>query len=80
MEEVKSDLDKLKQYAGNPSTGPARLELVKKLKKSLTNFTTLPPSTEKPDPKECIIAREVYELACEINMQSGDLETFKRDI
>ena len=38
----------------------------------------MPPSLEAPDPKECILAREVYEYACFISIESGNVEEFER--
>lgn len=56
----------------------------------MTKFTTLPPSTEEPDKKECILASklfvnsntfigEIYEHAVFQSIEEGDIKGFERN-
>ena len=43
----------------------------------MTLLNTLPPSQHNPDPKECILAREVYEYACFMSIETGEIPNFE---
>ena len=45
----------------------------------LTNFDNLPPC-EVCDPKECILAREIYEYATFLSVEKKDIAEFERNI
>lgn len=45
----------------------------------MTSFETLPPSSKAPNPKEFIIAREIYEYACFMSVEVGEVEQFERN-
>ena len=50
-----------------------------KLMIDLTMFENIPPCQEC-DPKQCILAREVYEYATFLSVERKDIEDFKRNI
>ena len=45
----------------------------------LTNFDNLPPC-DVCDPKECILAREIYEYATFLSVEKKDIAEFERNI
>ena len=45
----------------------------------LTNFDNVPPCVQC-DPKECILAREVYEYATFLSVEKKDIQEFERNI
>jgi 26S proteasome regulatory subunit N12 len=45
----------------------------------LTNFDNVPPCI-LCDPKECILAREVYEYATFLSVEKKDIQEFERNI
>eukprot|EP00345_Euplotes_harpa_P017719 CAMPEP_0168347720 /NCGR_PEP_ID=MMETSP0213-20121227/19205_1 /TAXON_ID=151035 /ORGANISM="Euplotes harpa, Strain FSP1.4" /LENGTH=265 /DNA_ID=CAMNT_0008356957 /DNA_START=8 /DNA_END=806 /DNA_ORIENTATION=- len=79
VERVKALFGQLRTLEGQSSTLQERRELMHKLKIELTNFTTLPPSVEVPDPKECILAREIYEYAVFQSIEEQDIKSFERN-
>ena len=50
-----------------------------KLMIDLTMFENIPPCQEC-DPKQCILAREVYEYATFLSVERKDIEDFNRNI
>lgn len=50
-----------------------------KLMIDLTNFENIPPC-QVCDPKECILAREIYEYATFLSVEKRDIPEFERNI
>jgi hypothetical protein len=68
IEKISNGLTKLKAITESPSTIGERDKIVKQLKTDLTFLMNIPPCFE-PDPKECILAREVYEYATFLSVE-----------
>ena len=79
MDTIPKLLNNLKALGESPSTLPDRVKTLEQLKRNLTFLNTLPPSTHQPDPKECILAREVYEYACFMSIEAEDVNEFERN-
>ena len=76
MDTIPHLLANLKTLGDSPSTLHNRVETLEKLKQNLTKLQTLPPSPVNPDPKECILAREIYEYACFMSIETENVEEF----
>ena len=79
IDKVKQLLTKLKSFAEGPETLQDRNKLVKQLKIDMTAFDNIPPCLEV-DPKEAILAREIYEYATFLSVEKKDIEEFERNI
>lgn len=77
LERVANTLSKLKSISESPATLDARDKLVKQLKSGLTGFQNIPPCFEA-EPKECILAREVYEYATFISVEKNDIQEYEQ--
>lgn len=76
---VANNLQRYKQIEETPATLQQRTEAMVKLMIDLTMFENIPPCQEC-DPKQCILAREVYEYATFLSVERKDIEDFKRNI
>lgn len=43
----------------------------------MLDFKSLPPCQDKPDPKECVLAREVFEYAAFQAIEKEEVEQFQ---
>lgn len=76
---IANNLQRYKQIAETPETLQERVAAMSKLMIDLTNFENIPPC-QQCDPKECIIAREVYEYATFLSVEKKDIPEFERNI
>ena len=72
LDRVAFSLQKLKSL----SDLSEREKLIQQLKSDLTFFQNIPPC-ESPSPKECILAREVYEHATMLSVEKNDIREFE---
>ena len=87
LSHVQTNLNKLKALVdlNNPANLEAREQLLFKLKVGYINnlqiavleFKSLPPCPGAPDPKECVLAREVFEYAAFQAIEKADVEQFQ---
>ena len=69
----------IKQIEQKPETLAERLDAMKKLMLNICEFDNIPPC-QTCDPKECILAREVYEYATFLAIENKDIAEFERNI
>ncbi|CDW84633.1 UNKNOWN [Stylonychia lemnae] len=72
IDRVANGLQKLKSMPEGPHTLGDREKTIRQLKIDLTFFQNIPPCFE-PSPKECILAREVYEYATFLSVEKQDI-------
>lgn len=76
LDKLANGLTKLKSITENPSTLQEREKQVNQLKTDLTFLMNIPPCFE-PDPKECILAREIYEYATFLSVEKRNIEEYE---
>jgi hypothetical protein len=76
---ISNNLARFKQIPETPETLLERSDSMNKLLVDLTNFENIPPCLVC-DPKECIVAREVYEYATFLSVEKKDIPEFERNI
>ena len=76
---IANNLTRFKQIAETPETLQERVAAISKLMIDLTNFENIPPC-QQCDPRECILAREVYEYATFLSVEKKDIAEFERNI
>ncbi len=76
---VHNGLQRFKQIEERPETLQERVAAMRQLTVELTNFENLPPCSVC-DPKECILAREIYEYATFLSVEKKDIAEFERNI
>jgi hypothetical protein len=76
---VANGLQRFKQIEERPETLNERSAAMRQLMIDLTNFENLPPCSIC-DPKECILAREIYEYATFLSVEKKDIAEFERNI
>jgi 26S proteasome regulatory subunit N12 len=76
---VANDLQRFKQIEERPETLNQRVTVMRQLMVELTSFDNLPPCSVC-DPKECVLAREIYEYATFLSVEKKDIAEFERNI
>lgn len=76
---IANNLARFKQITETPETLAERVSAMSKLMVDITNFENIPPC-QQCDPKECILAREVYEYATFLSVEKKDIPEFERNI
>ena len=79
IQQITNNLTRFKQIAQTPQTLAERTDAMKKLMLNICEFENLPPC-QVCDPKECILAREVYEYATFLAIENKDIAEFERNI
>ena len=77
---VANGLQRFKQIAEDASTLDERTKAMNQMMIDLTMFDNTPPCLGPMDPKECILAREVYEYATFLAVEQKNIEEFERHI
>lgn len=76
LDKLTNGLSKLRALPETPDTLHDRDRLIKQLKADLTFLMNIPPCFEA-DPKECILAREVYEHATFLSVEKQDIAEYE---
>jgi 26S proteasome regulatory subunit N12 len=77
IDRVANGLTKLKSISEGAATIGERDKIVKQLKSDLCFFDSIPPCFEA-DPKQCILAREVYEYATLLSVEKKDIQEYEQ--
>lgn len=79
IQKVQNNFMRFKQMEQKPENLNERYEAMKKLMINLTEFENIPPCQEC-DPRECILAREIYEFATFLSIERKDVDDFENNI